>query len=92
MCAPQRWHAVVFDTTPAAFAVRDIPPGSDLASMRQPGAGVGIWLHAPNTQEIHDALVNAGRPIIIAPFDGPFGQRFAFADPDGYTITLRSRA
>lgn len=23
-----------------------------------------------------------------APFDGPFGRTFAFADPDGYVVTL----
>ncbi|KRE23451.1 VOC family protein [Agromyces sp. Soil535] len=85
-------HAVVFDTAPAAFAVRDIAPGVDLSAAPQPGLGVGIWLHAPNTQAIHEALVASGTPIVVEPFEGPFGQTFAFADPDGYTITLHSRA
>jgi len=85
-------HAVVFDTAPAAFAVRDIAPGVDLSSAPQPGLGVGIWLHAPDTQAIHESLVARGTPIVIEPFEGPFGQTFAFTDPDGYTITLHSRA
>ena len=25
---------------------------------------------------------------VTAPFDGPFGRTFAFADPDGYVVTL----
>jgi predicted enzyme related to lactoylglutathione lyase len=29
-------------------------------------------------------------PIVTAPFDGPFGRTFAFADPDGYVVTLHS--
>lgn len=85
-------HAVVFETAPIAFAVRDVAPGVDLSSAPQPGLGVGIWLHAPDTQDIHDALAVGGTPIVVEPFDGPFGRTFAFTDPDGYTITLHSRA
>ena len=33
-------HAVVFETTPIAFALRDVLPGTDLASVAQPGIGV----------------------------------------------------
>lgn len=29
-------------------------------------------------------------PIVTEPFDGPFGRTFAFADPDGYVVTLHS--
>ena len=39
-------HAVVFDTKPIAFALRDVVPGTDLASVAQPGIGAAIWLHA----------------------------------------------
>ncbi len=49
-------HAVVFETTPIAFALRDIVPGTDLASVAQPGIGAAIWLHATDVQGIHDAL------------------------------------
>jgi len=85
-------HAVVFETTPIAFALRDVIPGVDLDSVSQPGIGVSLWLHATGVQEIHDALVTDGHTIVTAPFDGPFGRTFAFADLDGYQITLHDRA
>lgn len=85
-------HAVVFETTPIAFALRDIVPGTDLESVVQPGIGAAIWLHATDVQAIHDALVADGHPIVAAPIDGPFGRTFTFADPDGYQITLHDRA
>lgn len=85
-------HAVVFDTKPVAFAVRDLVPGVDLDSTPQPGLGVALWLRAAKVQGIHDALAAAGVPITSAPIDGPFGRTFTFADPDGYQITLHDRA
>lgn len=85
-------HAVVFETTPVAFALRDIVPGTDLASVAQPGIGAAIWLRATDVQRIHDALVAEGHTIVAAPIDGPFGRAFTFADPDGYHITLHDRA
>ncbi|MDT0124257.1 VOC family protein [Paenibacillus sp. RRE4] len=85
-------HAVVFETKPIAFALRDLMPGVDLASGTQPGLGVALWLYAPDAQEIHDKLVKAGVKITSAPIDGPFGRTFTFVDPDGYLITLHSKA
>jgi predicted enzyme related to lactoylglutathione lyase len=85
-------HAVVFETKPIAFAVREIVPGTDLASVAQPGIGAAIWLHATDVQAIHDALVADGHTIVSAPTDGPFGRTFTFADPDGYHVTLHDRA
>lgn len=85
-------HAVVFDTTPIAFALRDLVPGVDLDTTPQPGLGAALWLHAPDTQAIHDALVSDGKAIVSGPVDGPFGRTFTFADPDGYHITLHDRA
>ncbi|CAM3992129.1 VOC family protein [Saccharibacillus endophyticus] len=85
-------HAVVFDTKPIAFALRDPMPGVELRSVTQPGLGVALWLHAPDAQEIHDKLATAGVTIVSAPIDGPFGRTFSFADPDGYWITLHSKA
>ncbi|MER5450380.1 VOC family protein [Streptomyces sp. NPDC002764] len=85
-------HAVVLETKPIAFALRDVIAGTDLASLAQPGAGVAIWLHATDVQAIHDALVADGHTIVSAPIDGPFGRTFTFADPDGYQVTLHDRA
>jgi predicted enzyme related to lactoylglutathione lyase len=85
-------HAVVFTTTPIAFALRDVVPGTDLASVDQPGLGVALWLHATDAQAIHDALEADGHRIVSAPIDGPFGRTFTFADPDGYHVTLHDRA
>jgi predicted enzyme related to lactoylglutathione lyase len=84
-------HAVVFETKPIAFALRDLVPGVDLDAVAQPGIGAAIWLHADDVQAIHDALVAAGATIVSAPIDGPFGRTFTFADPDGYQITLHDR-
>lgn len=85
-------HAVVFETRPIAFAVRDVMPGTDLDSAPRPGIGAALWLHATDVQEIHDALAADGHTIVAAPVDGPFGRTFTFADPDGYQITLHDRA
>ncbi|MCF2129447.1 VOC family protein [Strepomyces sp. STD 3.1] len=85
-------HAVVFDTKPIAFAVRDAVAGVDLDAMAQPGRGMALWLHAPDAQDIHDALAAAaGTTIVSTPVDGPFGRTFTFADPDGYQVTLHDR-
>ncbi|HZG91926.1 MAG TPA: VOC family protein [Pseudonocardia sp.] len=81
--------AVVFDTSPIAFAVRDPLPGVDLdAAQPRPGFGVALWLAADDAQSVHDQLADAGVPIAVAPFDSPFGRTFTFIDPDGYAITV----
>lgn len=85
-------HAVVFETKPIAFALRDLMPGITLGSGTLPGLGVALWLYAPDAQEIHDKLIAAGIKITSAPIDGPFGRTFTFADPDGYLVTLHSKA
>lgn len=85
-------HAVVFTTTPIAFALRDLAPGVVLDAAGQPGIGTAIWLHATDVQGIHDALVADGHTIVTDPVDGPFGRTFTLADPDGYRITLHDRA
>jgi catechol 2,3-dioxygenase-like lactoylglutathione lyase family enzyme len=85
-------HAVVFQTAPIAFALRDLAPGTDLDATPQPGMGAAIWLHATGVQDIHDALAADGHMIVAGPIDGPFGRTFTFADPDGYHVTLHDRA
>jgi catechol 2,3-dioxygenase-like lactoylglutathione lyase family enzyme len=85
-------HAVVFETTPIAFALRDVAPGVNLAAVAQPGIGVAIWLRATDVQAIHDGLEADGHTIVASPIDGPFGRTFTFADLDGYQITLHDGA
>ncbi len=82
-------HAVVFETTTIAFALRDLVEGTELPI--QPGIGAAIWLHATEVDGIHDSLVADGHTIVAAPIDGPFGRTFTFADPDGYHVTLHDQ-
>jgi predicted enzyme related to lactoylglutathione lyase len=83
--------AVVFTTTPIPFAVREPLPGVDLAATERPGLGVALWLHATDSQVLHDQLSAAGVPIVTPPFDGPFGRTFTFADPEGYAVTIHDK-
>ena len=80
--------AVVFATTPIPFAIRE--PAVDLDAANRLGWGVALWLKAEDVDQLHDDLAGHGVPIVTAPFDGPFGRTFAFADPDGYVVTLHS--
>lgn len=85
--------AVVFDTAPASFAVREPLPGVDLeAAQPRPGIGVALWMHADDAQALHDRLASAGVQILAKPFDSPFGRTFTFSDPDGYAITIHDQA
>ncbi|MEV7133761.1 VOC family protein [Arthrobacter sp. NPDC093128] len=81
-------HAAVFDTHPVSFAVREPVLGTSLDTVPQPGEGIALWLRATDAQQLHDDLAALGTPITSAPFDGPFGRTFTFADPDGYRITI----
>ncbi len=84
--------AVVFATAPIPFAIREPLPGVNLDAAGRPGAGVALWLKADDAQALHDRLAAAGVPITAAPADGPFGRQFAFADPEGYVITVHDQA
>lgn len=86
-------HAVVFDTSPVAFALRDPAPGVDLDAVQpHPGAGVVLWLACTGAQQLHDDLLAAGVRVLVPPADGPFGRVFTFADPDGYAVTVHEAA
>ncbi|MGX5653870.1 VOC family protein [Geodermatophilus nigrescens] len=81
--------AVVFATTPVAFAVREPLPGVDPAAARpRPGLGVALWLAADDSQALHDRMAADGVTILAPPADTPFGRAFTFADPDGYAVTV----
>ena len=78
----------MFTTSPIPFAVREPLPGVDLDSGDRPGNGVALWLKCDDAQALHDSLAEAGVEILRAPAPSPFGLTFAFADPDGYAVTL----
>jgi predicted enzyme related to lactoylglutathione lyase len=81
--------AVVFTTSPVAFAVRTPSPGTDLESGPL-GLGVALWMATDNAQELHDRLASGGVTILVPPFQGPFGLTFVFRDLDGYGITIHN--
>jgi len=76
----------VFATEPIPFAVRE--PTADLDAAGRRRQGDALRLKADDIDRLHDDLAADGVAIVTAPFDGPFGRTFAFADPDGYVITL----
>jgi len=84
--------AVFASGSGVAFAVRTPFPGTDLDAVDQLGAGVGIWFHNEEAGELHSRLTGAGVPVVQEPVEGPFGLQFAFCDPDGYVLTVHSRA
>jgi Glyoxalase/Bleomycin resistance protein/Dioxygenase superfamily len=78
---------VAFHTSPIPFAVREIMPGTDLDA-GPVGLGVSLSLSADDSQALHDQLRGHGVPILMDPFDTPFGRTFVFQDPDGYAIAI----
>jgi predicted enzyme related to lactoylglutathione lyase len=83
-------HAVVFDTTPIAFAVRDLVAGVE-SDPAVAGRGVAVWFHDPEGVALHASLVAAGVTIVQQPIEGPFGFTFTFADLDAYAVTVHDR-
>ncbi len=84
--------AVVFETAPIAFAVREPLPGVDLDATPRPGLGVALWMSCDAVDDLHRSLASDGVPILRAPEPGPFGLAFTFADPDGYAVTVHGAA
>jgi predicted enzyme related to lactoylglutathione lyase len=84
-------RAVAFLTSPIPFALLEVFPNVNLDNLPMPGLGTAVWFKAADGQAAHDALSQAGVTIIRAPYDGPFGRTFTFADLDGYAITVYER-
>lgn len=85
-------EAAVFASAGIAFAVRTPFPGVDLDALPQLGAGIGVWFHDDDATGLHEKLRDQQVPIVQEPFDGPFGTTFSFRDPDGYVVTIHSKA
>ena len=81
--------AVLFDTTPIPFAIRN--PMIDLSASERLGWGVSIWLACDDADALHEQLKNAEVTILSSLQDGPFGRFFTFQDLDGYSITLHTK-
>jgi len=80
--------AVVFQTAPIPFAIRE--PAVDLAAANRLGWGVALWLNCDDAEALCAELRAQGVAITQEPFDGPFGRTFTFVDPDGYPLTAHS--
>ncbi len=78
--------AVVFETEPIPFAVRE--PMVDLDSVERLGWGVGLWMACDAADGLAESLRADGVRILQEPTDGPFGRMFVFVDPDGYSVTM----
>ena len=84
-----------FDFGPDAVAFVGWPTFA-VSAVRRPGqpepspeaTGIQLWWRASDAQVLYQQVVAAGVPILVEPFDGPFGRTFAMADPDGYRITI----
>ena len=84
-----------FDFGPEAVSFVGWPTFA-ISSVRRPGqpgpspetTTIQLWWRAANSQALYDEVVAAGIPILLEPFDGPFGRTFAMADPDGYRVTV----
>lgn len=74
-----------FDFGPEAVAFVGWPAFA-LSAVRRPGAP------GPSPQTTsNERVVADGVPILLEPFDGPFGRTFAMADLDGYRVTVYER-
>ena len=78
---------VAFETATIPFAVREPLPGTDLDA-GPPGLGVSVSLRVDDARALHDQIEAAGVPILVSPFDTPFGLTFVFQDPDGYAVAI----
>lgn len=83
-------HAIVYDTQPIPFALRE--PLVDLELTNLPGHGVALWFLTQDSQELFAQLKQSNVEIIQNLQPSPFGQTFSFRDPDGYVITVHDRA
>jgi predicted enzyme related to lactoylglutathione lyase len=81
--------AVLFLTTPIAFAVRK--PQQALGDF-PPGHGAALWFLCDDSVELYAKLKSHNVVLLDEPAPGPFGMTFRFKDPDGYVITIHDKA
>ncbi len=83
-------HAIVFDTHPVPFAIRE--PLIPLDEANRLGWGVALWLNCDDADSLASQVEAAGAQIVQPLQDSPFGRVFSFLDPDGYRITVHQHA
>ena len=79
--------SAVFVGWPTYALTSQRPPQPD----QPPAATIQVWWRASDAQALYEGAAADGVPILVEPFDGPFGRTFAMADPDGYRITIYER-
>jgi len=87
-----------FDFGPEAISFVGWPTFA-ISAVRRPGqpgpspetTTIQLWWRAADAQALYEEVVAAGIPVLLEPFDGPFGRTFAMADPDGYRLTVYER-
>ncbi|MGP5413092.1 MULTISPECIES: VOC family protein [Brachybacterium] len=85
--------AIVFDTAPIPFAVREPLPGVDLsAAVPRPGTGVAMWFGVEDADALHTRLLAADVEVVGPPKDSPFGRTISFTGPEGYLLTAHTVA
>lgn len=76
---------LMFDS---ADVIRTMEPGWT----KQPGQNATLCVRCSSptvVDEVYAELIGAGSPSAMAPFDAPWGQRYAgVLDPDGYQVQL----
>jgi glyoxalase/bleomycin resistance protein/dioxygenase superfamily protein len=84
---PDSLGSAVFVGWPTYALSSQRPPQQD----QPPAATIQVWWRASDAQALYERAVTDGVPILVEPFDGPFGRTFALAVPDGYRITIYER-
>jgi predicted enzyme related to lactoylglutathione lyase len=51
-----------------------------------------VWFHDEDAAGLHGRLQESGVPVVQDPFESPFGTTFSLRDPDGYVVTIHSKA
>ncbi len=81
--------AVVFNTAPIPFAIRN--PSVDLKASSKLGWGTALWFQVDDADALFAHLSANGVKIVTPVQDGAFGRQFLFMDPDGYILTVHGR-
>lgn len=64
------------------------PAGPGAAAAESP---IQLWWRASDAEALYQRAKADDVPILVEPFDGPFGRTFTMADPDGYRVTVYER-